>query len=66
MIYEPDMIIPKAHCEKCGAVHTGFLLQHRKLCDCGARLVLDFPYSVIFGYIKHNDKGVPSEAIQSN
>jgi hypothetical protein len=52
---EDRLVIPRGHCPRCGAVHTGFLLQYRKLCDCGSFLVMDFPYSVIFGYIRHND-----------
>jgi len=42
---------PKAICYMCGKRYSGWILAERKTCDCGGKLIVDFPYSVLIGSV---------------
>jgi hypothetical protein len=50
------LIIPRATCCNCGVAYAGFILELKEVCDCGGKLVVDWPYDVIFGYIRSGNR----------
>ncbi|MBA7603196.1 hypothetical protein ES703_10300 [subsurface metagenome] len=48
---------PKAFCLLCGKYYSGWSLAQRKNCDCGGKLIVNFPYNVIIAHVKAGDKG---------
>ncbi|MBA7684840.1 hypothetical protein ES703_93253 [subsurface metagenome] len=46
---------PKAICQSCGRRYSGWSLAQRETCDCGGKLIIDFPYSAIIAYVKAGD-----------
>ncbi len=53
------MSCPKAVCQSCGRLYSGWDLAHREICDCGGKLAIDYIYGTIIGYLRagrHKDK----------
>ncbi|MBA7707276.1 hypothetical protein ES703_116145 [subsurface metagenome] len=48
---------PKAVCYKCGNRYSGWSLAQRETCDCGGKLIINFPYDTIIGYVKRGGAG---------
>jgi len=51
MSIEAD-ICPKAICSSCGKRYSGWSLVQRESCDCGGKLIINFPYDVLIGFVK--------------
>lgn len=49
---------PKAICQSCGRRYRGWGLAQRESCDCGGKLIMDFPYGVIIGYVKRRSERI--------
>jgi len=43
---------PKAVCTSCHRLYGGWDQAQRESCDCGGKLTMNFPYSVLIGYVK--------------
>jgi len=43
---------PKAVCASCGIRYSGWVLAQREKCNCGGKLLIDFPHNIIIGYVK--------------
>lgn len=46
------MSSPEAVCQSCGKHYSGWWLAQTETCDCGGKLIIDFPCDYIIGYIK--------------
>ena len=51
------MSCPKAICQSCGKEYSGWSLAQRNTCDCGGKLIVNFPYGVITGFVKGGRHG---------
>jgi len=52
---------PKAICQSCNKKFSGWSLAQRESCDCGGKLIIDFPYNQIIGYIKAGNRNEQKE-----
>ncbi|KKL21484.1 hypothetical protein LCGC14_2445040, partial [marine sediment metagenome] len=43
---------PAARCQGCARRHSGWHLVEKVTCECGGKLVIDFPYDVLIGYVR--------------
>lgn len=54
---------PKAICRSCGRRYSGWDLAQRETCDCGGKLIINFPYDVIMGYLKTGNRNNRQEEL---
>lgn len=61
---------PRAKCWKCGRQYSGWSLAKRETCECGGKLIIDFPYNILIGYARagrpRNAQGYVEEAKTDN
>ncbi|KKM65278.1 hypothetical protein LCGC14_1492930 [marine sediment metagenome] len=51
------MSCPKAVCQSCGRHYSGWGLAQKETCDdCGGKLIIDFPNSIIIDFVKKEGK----------
>ena len=47
---------PAARCQGCARRHSGWHLVEKVTCECGGKLVIDFPYDVLIGYVRAGNR----------
>jgi len=55
---------PRATCQSCLSRYTGWGLAQREKCDCGGKLVIDFPYNYLIGYLRAGGRNKKQEGLE--
>jgi len=54
---------PKAICPSCGNTYSVWNLGQRESCHCGGKLFIEYPYSVLIGFIREGRRNNGQEEL---